>query len=153
MVNEQDKMSDTTVEADIAREEVATTEPAKGALPDHEGLANTLSPVDLPEPDAPLPNPLAWTFTVIATAGIFLALFNAGSIRSWSYELKPGTLNERVVSASESWFNLTSSAGLEVPVDAMRGGWKGVQNARFPGQDPAPQTETGPEAEAAEPVS
>ncbi len=151
-MSDEDKICDTTVEADNAREEVATTEPAKGALPDHEGLANTLSPVDLPEPDAPLPNPLAWTFTVIATAGIFLALFNAGSIRSWSYELKPGAVNERVVSAAEGWFEIISTAKLEAPVDAMRGWWKGVQNARFPGQDSAPETETGPEAAAPEPV-
>jgi len=151
-MSEQDKHSDTTGEADNAREEVAQTEPAKAPLPDAEGLAHTMSPVDLPEPDQPLPNPLTWTVTVIATAGIFLALFNSGSIRSWSYELKPGTVNERVVSASESWFNFTSAAGLEAPVDAMRSGWKNVQNARFPGQDPVPETEAGPEAEAPEPA-
>lgn len=151
-MSDPDKSSDTTGEAETAREEVATTEQAKAPLPDVEGLAHTMSPVDLPEPDRPLPNPLAWTFTVIATAGIFLALFNAGSIRSWSYELKPSPVSESVVSASEGWFNLTSSASLEAPVDAMRDGWKGVQNARFPGQDPIPETETGPEAEAPEPV-
>lgn len=152
-MSDPDKSSDTTGEAETAREEVATTEPAKAPLPDVEGLAHTMSPVDLPEPDRPLPNPLAWTFTVIATAGIFLALLNAGSIRSWSYELKPSPVSESVVSASEGWFDVTAAAGLERPVDAMRGWWKGVQNARFPGQEPVAETETGPEAEAAEPVS
>ena len=151
-MSEQDRSKDTTGEADNAREEVVQTEPARAPLPDVEGLAHTMSPVDLPEADSPLPNPLTWTITVIATAGIFLALFNSGSIRSWSYELKPGAVNERVVSASESWFDFTSGAGLEVPVDAMRGWWKGVQNVRFPGQDPVAETETGPEAEAPEPV-
>lgn len=151
-MSEQDKVSDTTGEVDTAREEVAQTEPAKAPLPDVEGLAHSMSPVDLPEPDAPLPNPLAWTFTVIATAGIFLALFNSGSIRSWSYELKPGLVTERVVTASESWFDATSSAGLEVPVESMRGWWKVVQNARFPGQEPAPETAAGPEADAPEPA-
>ncbi len=151
-MSEQDKIKDTTGEAETAREEVVQTEPAKAPLPDVEGLAHTMSPIDLPEPDQPLPNPLAWTFTVIATAGIFLALFNSGSIRSWSYELKPSPVSEKVVSASEGWFNLTATAKLEAPVDAMRGWWKGVQNARFPGQEPVPETETGPEAEAPEPV-
>ena len=151
-MSDEAKTSDTIGEADTAREEVAQTESAKAPLPDPEGLANTLSPVDLPEPDEPLANPLRWTFTVIAVAGLFLAIFNAGSIRSWSYELKAGETNQRVVGATEGWFGLTSGAGFEIPVEAMRGWWKHVQNARFPGQEPAPETETGSKAEASEPA-
>lgn len=151
-MSEQDKASDTPCEADTAREEVAQTEPAKAPLPDPEGLAHTLSPVDLPEPDEPLANPLRWTITVIAVVGLFLALFNAGSIRSWSYELKSGDANQRIVGAAEAWFNMTSGARLEAPVETMHGWWKTIQNARFPGQEPAPETETGPDAEAPEPA-
>lgn len=146
------KTSEPTAEPETAREEVVETQPAEAPLPDVEGLAHTMSPVDLPEPAEPLPNPLRWTVTVIAVAGIFLALFNAGAIRSWAYELKEGPVSERIVSTAEGWFDLTASAKLEVPVDTMRGWWKQVQNARFPGQEPAPETETGPEAEAAEPA-
>lgn len=153
-MNDPDHISDTTGAADNAREEVVQTEPARAPLPDPSGLGHTLSPVDLPEPDAPLPNPLTWTITVIAVAGIFLALFNAGSIRSWSYELKPTEWNQRVVAAAEGWFDIVDSAGLEAPVSAMRGWWKDVQAARFPGQEePASETETGSEAEAPEPAA
>jgi hypothetical protein len=151
-MSEQDKSSDTTGEVESAREEVAQTEPAKAPLPDPEGLAQTLSPVDLPEPAEPLPDPLRWMVTVIAVAGLFLALFNAGSIRSWAYELKPTPVNERVVIAAESWFDMVNGVGLEAPVSTMRGWWKQVQSARFPGQEPGPQTETGPDAEAPEPA-
>lgn len=141
----RDTGPDTTIPADTAREEVARSEPAKAPLPDPAGLAHSLSPVDLPEPDQPLPKPLAWTFTVIGTACLFLALFNAGAVRSWSYELKPTPTNQRIISAAEGWYDTTASVGLEGPTEAMRGGWKALQSLRFPGQAPA-QTETGPDA-------
>jgi hypothetical protein len=126
---------DTTVPVETAREEVATTEPARAPLPDPTGPSHAFSPVDLPEPDQPLQRPLAWTFTVIATAGLFLALFNAEAIRGWSYELKPTPTSQQVVGAAETWFDVTAAAGLEKPVATMRGWWKDVQAARFGGQD------------------
>lgn len=140
---------DTIVPVHNAREEVALTEPAKAPLPDVTGPAHAFSPVDLPEPDQPLSNPLAWAFTVIASAGLFLALFNADSIRGWAYELKPGATNEKIVTVSEGWFDMTAMIGLDQPTAIMRKWWKSANEVRFPGQA---QTETGPEAEAAEPV-
>lgn len=148
----QESDRDTTGPADTARAEVAQTEPAKAPLPDPAGLAHSLSPVDLPEPEMPLPNPLRWTVTVIAVAGLFLALFNAEAIRGWAYALKPTPTTEPVVVHAEQWYDLTASAGLQHPVETMRGWWKAAQAARFPGQDAAP-TETGSEADAPEPVT
>lgn len=146
-MSEQPDSADTTIPVDTAREEVARTEPAKAPLPDTAGPAHRFSPVDLPEPDAPLPRPLAWTVTVIGTAGLFLALTNAEAIRGWAYDLKPNATTQRVVDASETWFSIPAWVGLDQPVATMRGWWKSVQAARFPGQK-----ETGPEAEAPEPV-
>ena len=145
-MSEQPDSADTTVPVDNAREEVVRTEPAKAPLPDTAGPAHAFSPVDLPEPDAPLPRPLAWTATVIATAGLFLALFNAEAIRGWAYELKPTPTAQRLIGGAEAWFEVTAAAGLERPVATMRGWWKEVQAVRFEGQE-----EAGPDAEAPEP--
>jgi hypothetical protein len=143
-MSEQPDSADTTIPVDTAREEVARTEPAKAPLPDTGGPAQAFSPVDLAEPDTPLPRPLAWTATVIATASLFLALFNAEAIRGWAYELKPTATSQQVVSAAETWFEVTASAGLDRPVATMRGWWKDVQGAKFDGQN-----EQGPDAEEA----
>jgi hypothetical protein len=146
VMNDQDQQHDlaSAAEADTAREEVVLTGPSEAPLPDPAGLHFASSPVDLPEPAAPLKRPLLWTFQAIAAAGLFLALFNAGAIRSWSYELAPTALNQRVVEAAEAWYDLTASVGLNQPVDATRAGWKQVQAARFdsseegPGASPEP---------------
>ncbi len=147
--NEQ---KDTTGEAETAREEVVQTEPARAPLPDPAGLAHSLSPVDIPEPDRPLERPLTWTVTVIATAGLFLALFNAGAIRGWAYELKPTPLSQQVVTAAETWFDAAAAVGLDRPVETMRGWWQAAQAARFGGEGEGSETEKGPDAEAPEPA-
>jgi hypothetical protein len=142
------KVADTTGEADSAREEVARTEPAKAPLPDPAGLAHSLSPVDLPEPAEPLARPLAWTVTVIAVASLVLALFNAGAIRGWAYDLKPTAFNQRIIGAAEGWYELTASMGLHRPGATMRGWWQSAQALRFTeaGNEP------GPDAQAPEPA-
>jgi multisubunit Na+/H+ antiporter MnhC subunit len=103
-------------------------------LPGPAGLEHSLSPVDLPPSDQPLPDPLRWTTIVIAVATLFLALFNAHSMRSWAYELDTSPATERVVLASESWYALTARLGLNRPVESMHGGWRRVKEARFAGQ-------------------
>ena len=106
--------------------------------PDALGLTHTSSPVDLPEPAVPLPHDgLKWTTTVIAVATIFLLVFNAHALRGWAYELSPTDTTARVVSASESWYDLTTRAYLNRPVEALHHWWRGNMNLRFPGQDPA----------------
>jgi hypothetical protein len=151
-VDEREQQSaDTTRPVETARAEVAQTEPARAPLPDVEGLANSLSPVDLPEPDEPLAHPLRWTVTVIATACLVLALFNAGSVRGWSYELKETETSQRIVTVSESWFNLTAAIGLDKPAEQLRGLWEEAKAARFPGTgggEEATPTEKGPATDA-----
>ena len=147
-----DTTKDTTLEAETAREEVVQTEPAKAPLPDPAGLAHNLSPVDLPEPETPLAKPLSWTVTVMATAGLFLALFNSEAIRGWSYELKPTRLNQQIVGYSEQWYDFTAAMGLSKPDEALRGWWKAAQALRFPGQV-TPETETGPGEGPPEPAA
>lgn len=149
MEERDQNVSDTTGEADNARQEVARTEPTKAPLPDPAGLAHSLSPVDLPEPREPQPRPLRWTFVVIAAAGLFLALFNAGAIRGWAYELKPTPLNLRIVAAAESWYGLTAAVGLNRPAETMRGWWKAAQAVGGEGAE----TETSSDAPAPEPAS
>ena len=117
----------------------------RAPLPEPAGLAETLSPVDLPEPAAQLPHPLRWTSTTIAVATLFLALFNAHALRSWSYQLTPNEYSARVVAVAESWYAITDRAGLNRPVEAMHGWWQGAKEARF-GAPVAP-----PDMAAAEP--
>lgn len=107
--------------------------PERVPLPESTGLAETLSPVDLPEPAAPLPHPLRWTSTTIAVATLFLALFNAHALRSWSYQLTPNEYSARVVAVAESWYAITDRAGLNRPVEAMHGWWQSARQARFGG--------------------
>ena len=121
-----------------ATEEIETVPVESAPLPDALGLTHTSSPVDLPEPAAPLPHDgLKWTTTVMVVASAFLLVFNAGSLRGWSYELTPNDTNAKVVAASETWYGLTASIGLNRPVEALHHWWRGNMNLRFPGQEAA----------------
>lgn len=139
--------ADDAVHAHSATEEVKVTRPTEAPLPDDSGLANAFSPVDLPEPDEPLERPLLWASTVIATACLLLALFNADAIRSWSYDLPAGPISSRIVEGAEAWHDITASIGLTAPASAMRGVWDNAQAARFtnappedvPGEEAAPE--------------
>jgi hypothetical protein len=101
------------------------------------GLAETLSPVDLPDPPAPLPHPLRWTSRAIALATLVLALLNAPAIRDWSYRLPPDAYSARVVTAAEAWYDAVGRFGLNRPVEAMHGAWQWLKDRRFEDQDPA----------------
>ena len=114
-----------------AAEEIERTEPERAPLPDPTGLAHTLSPVDLPEPAEPLPLPLRWTSVAIAVATLFLALFNAHALRSWSYQLPPNDVSARVVTFAEAWFEIADRAGLNRPFEAMHAWWQSAKDARF----------------------
>jgi len=90
-----------------------------------------LSPVDLPEPPAPLPHGLRWTTTAIAIAALLLALLNAHAIRGWSYQLTPNAASARIVTAAEAWYDTVGRAGLNRPVETMHGWWQSARAARF----------------------
>ena len=102
--------------------------------PDPSGLAHSLSPVDLPEPPAPLPHPLRWTSLVIALAALVLSLLNAHALRGWSYQLPPGAASARIVVAAEGWHDGLDRIGLNRPSETMRGWWRSVRERRFEGQ-------------------
>jgi len=107
--------------------------PDEAPLPGPKGLEDTLSPVDLPAPPAPLPHALRWASTAIAAATLFLALFNAHALRGWAYDLPPSAVGERVIGAAESWHNATATLGLNRPVETMRGWWQSAKEIRFAG--------------------
>jgi|SRR6188768_826445 hypothetical protein len=102
--------------------------------PDPSGLAHSLSPIDLPEPSAPLADPLRWTSLVIALAALSLALLNADAIRGWSYQLPPGAASARIVTAAEGWHDRLDRFGLNRPSEVMRGWWQSARDRRFGGQ-------------------
>ena len=123
---------------DSAREEIANYPVEREPLPDALGLTHTSSPVDLPEPAVPLPHDgLRWTTTVMAVSALFLFVFNAHSLRGWAYERTPNDTTAKVVAASETWYGLTASLGVNRPYEAMHAWWRGMMNLRFPGQEPA----------------
>ena len=123
---------------DSAREEIANYPVEREPLPDALGLTHTSSPVDLPEPAVPLPHDgLKWTTTVLVVASAFLLIFNAHALRAWAYELSPTDTTAKVVGASETWYDWTSRAWLNRPVEGLHHWWRGMMNLRFPGQDAA----------------
>jgi hypothetical protein len=123
--------------------ELESPKAGQAPLSEQDGLAHSLSPVDLPEPPAPLPHGLGWTTTTIACASLVLALLNAHAIRSWSYQLPPSAASARVVSAAEAWYALVDRAGLNRPVETMHGWWQAGRDMRFHGEAPA-----GPDRDA-----
>jgi hypothetical protein len=119
--------------------EIERLETGQKPLPDRDGLADSLSPVDLPAPPVPLPHGLRWATSVIVWAALVLALLNAHAIRSWSYQLPPSAASAQIVSAAETWYAIVDRAGLNRPVEAMQGWWQSAKDARFQsgGQAPA----------------
>jgi hypothetical protein len=123
---------------ETAREEIDTVPVEVQPLPDSLGLTHTSSPVDLPEPAVPLPHDgLKWATTAMAVAALFLLVFNAHSLRGWAWELSPTDTTATVGAASESWYDLTASLGLNRPVEGLHAWWRGNMNLRFPGQEAA----------------
>jgi hypothetical protein len=100
-------------------------------------LADTLSPVDLPAPPAPLPHGLRWTNVAIATATLVLALTNAHALRGWSYQLPPNAASARVVAIVETWYDTLDPIGLNRPVEAMHDAWQAFKGLGFGAQPPA----------------
>jgi hypothetical protein len=116
---------------------VAEVEWSAPAPPPRPVAAETLSPVDLPEPAAPLRHPLRWTSTTIATASLFLALFNAPAIRFWSYQLPPNAYSAPIVAGAEVWYDSAGRLGLNRPVETVHGWWRSLRERRFERQ-PSP---------------
>ena len=112
-------------------EEIGMAEAGRAPPADAEGLAHSLSPVDLPDPPAPLPHGLRWTTTAIAWATLVLLLLNAHALRSWSYQLPPSDMSAKVVTLAETWYDTVDRFGLNRPVEAMHGWWQAAKERRF----------------------
>jgi hypothetical protein len=112
---------------------------ADGEAGEPAGLADALSPVDLPEPASPLPHPLGWTSKVIAAAVLVLVLFNAHAIRGWSYQLPANAWSARVVGAAEGWHGAVDRLGFNRPVAAMHGWWLAAKAVRFRDPQASPE--------------
>jgi hypothetical protein len=126
-----------------ASEEIERIDPEQSPLPGPTGLEGTLSPVDLPPPPVPLPHPLRWTTSVIVIATLVLALFNARTLQSWSYQLPPNAATARIVTGAEAWYAATDRFGLNRPVAILHGWWEKARTARFPGIPGPPDAAAG----------
>ena len=91
------------------------------------------SPVDLDGDTAG--DALGWTGRSLATAALLLLLFNAGAVRGWASELPPGPATEPLIAAADRWYDATHAAGVDVPVETMRGWWQAAQGARVPADE------------------
>jgi hypothetical protein len=101
------------------------------------GLAYSLSPVDLPEPQIPPPHPLRWATTVIVVAALVLTLSNAHAIRGWTYQLPPSPGSARAIVLAEGWYDAVGRLGLNWPVETLHDGWQSLKARRFQGEDQA----------------
>jgi hypothetical protein len=122
-----------------ASEETEGKEAERAPLHDPVGLAHSLSPVDLPDPPAPLPHGLRWTSVAIAWASLVLAFLNAHAIRDWSYQLPPNATSARVVTAAEAWYGAVDRAALNRPVEAMHAWWQAARDIRFQDRETGPR--------------
>jgi hypothetical protein len=75
---------------------------------------------------------LGWTFGVIATITVLLALFSAQSMKSWAETLAPTPTNLQIRQAAEGWFDFTDHIGLAAPRAGLRSAWQQVREAKFP---------------------
>jgi hypothetical protein len=99
------------------------------------------SPVQVAPDPVDSVRPWAWMTTIIATATLFLGLFNAHAIAAWFDELPPSPYTEPLRAPIAAWAATTARLGLDTPRAAVRSRWEKAQAARFgseqPGEDGA----------------
>lgn len=102
-------------------------------------IAEVGSPVQVPVDPVDGVRPWRWMTGVIATATLFLALFNAHAISGWFDELPPSPFTEPLRRPIASWAALTAGLGFDTPRATVRRRWEAAQAARFgdeqPGED------------------
>jgi len=94
-------------------------------------------PVDLPDAPPPDAHALGWTTSIIAIAALGLLLTNASSIVEWGAEMTPSAGVVRFVNIADRWHAFTDRTGLGAARKGVHAGWKKLEAARFPGQEPA----------------
>jgi hypothetical protein len=79
-----------------------------------------------------------WTSRTIFVSAAFLLVFNAVSPLSWSRQQAPSWLQGTVEQLSEVWVGQLSVFGVDMPRQGAREAWMAARDARFIGQEPAP---------------
>lgn len=102
-------------------------------------IAEVGSPVLVPADPVDAVRPWRWMTGTIATATLFLGVFNAHAIGAWFDELPPSPVTEPLRAPIASWVALTTRLGFDAPRTAVRKRWEAEQAARFgteqPGED------------------
>jgi len=95
----------------------------------------TDSPIPAPpDPDDPVARRRAvrWTSAVIATASLFLFVFNAGALKNWSASLKPNDVTVALAGVAADWEALIERAGLTTPRVFLHDAWAAARTLTFP---------------------
>ena len=95
----------------------------------------TDSPIPLPaDPDDPVARMRAvrWTAVVMATASLFLFVFNAPALKNWSASLKPNEMTVAAAGVAAAWEETVANLGLTLPRAAVHDAWANGRNLTFP---------------------
>ncbi len=95
----------------------------------------TDSPIPAPDnPDDPIARSraLRWTSTVIATAALFLFLFNAAALKNWAASLTPNDVTVAATSLAADWQAMTAQVGLTAPRAVVHDAWAKGRALTFP---------------------
>lgn len=94
--------------------------------------------------DSPIPAPddpndqvararaLRWTSTVIATATLFLFVFNATALKNWAASLTPNDITVAAVNLAAGWQAMTAQVGLTAPRAVVHDAWANGRALTFP---------------------
>jgi hypothetical protein len=101
--------------------------------------------------DSPIPAPddpddaiartraLRWTSTVIATATLFLFVFNATALKNWAASLTPNDITVAAGNLAGGWQAMTAQFGLTAPRAIVHDAWANGRALAFP----QPSSRTG----------
>lgn len=95
----------------------------------------TDSPIPVPaDPDDPIARGRAvgWTSVVMATATLFLFVFNAPALKNWSASLKPNDATVAAAGLAAAWAQAVGGAGLTTPRAVVHDAWARGRAITFP---------------------
>jgi hypothetical protein len=81
---------------------------------------------------------LGWSAAALAAATLFLFLFNAASIRSWTASLPPDPANLTLREAAKAWEGETTRLGLATPRMIVRRFWERQTAVSWKRPEPTP---------------
>ena len=93
------------------------------------------SPIPVPaDPDDPVARARAvrWTSVVMATAALFLLVFNAPALKNWSASLKPNDATVAAAGAAARWEEIVAGVGLTTPRAVVHDAWAKGRSLAFP---------------------